>query len=174
MLVDLETGTGRAWREGEPVTEPDELANMIRAARNKWINDAYWLLMPYKLKDTGVTLRYVGDGVTEAGGHGDVLELTFRDVGNTPQNKYYVWVGADSGLVEQWAFFGNAADDEPSFVSPWTGWQQYGRIVLSGDRGELYGRPFEIVDIAVFDELPESYLLDPAPIDWDELLSGRR
>jgi hypothetical protein len=54
-------------------------------------------------------------------------------------------------------------------VSPWTGWQQYGRIVLSGDRGEL-----KIVDIAVFDELPESYLLDPAPIDWDELLSGRR
>jgi len=174
MLVDLDTSTGRAWRDGEAVTEPDELGSMIRAARNEWINDSYWLLMPYKLKDTGVTLRYVGDGVTEAGGRGDVLELTFRDVGNTPQNKYYVWIGADSGLVEQWAFFGNAADDEPAFVNPWTGWTRFGRILLSGDRGELRGRPFEIVDIAVFDELPESYFQDPAPIDWDELLSGRR
>jgi len=174
MLVDLDTGTGRAWREGVPVTAPEELGSMIRTARNEWINDAYWLLMPYKLKDAGVTLRYVGEGVTEAGGRGDVLELTFRDVGNTPQNKYYVWVGADSGLVEQWAFFGNAADEEPSFVNPWTGWKRFGRIMLSGDRGELYGRPFELVDIAVFDELPESYLDDPAPIDWDELLRGRR
>ncbi len=174
MLVDLDTGTGQAWGDGEPVTEPDELVNMIRAARNEWINDAYWLLMPYKLKDTGVTLRYVGAGITEAGGGGDVLELTFRDVGNTPDNKYYVWVGADSGLVEQWAFFGNAADEEPSFVTPWRGWKRFGRIMLSGDRGELGGRPFELVDIAVFDELPERYLTDPAPIDWEKLLPGSR
>ncbi len=174
MLVDLDTATGRAWREGELVIEPGELGSMMRAARSEWINDAYWLVMPYKLKDAGVTLRYVGEGVTQAGTAAEVLQLTFRDAGNTPDNKYYVWVGDDSGLVEQWAFFGNAADEEPSFVTPWTGWKRYGRIMLSGDRGELRGRPFELVDIAVFDELPESFMTDPAPIDWEKLLRGRR
>jgi hypothetical protein len=174
MLVDLNTGVGRAWGDGEPVTESDGLDGMIRAARSEWINDAYWLVMPYKLRDNGVTLRYVGKGITEDGADAEVLQLTFRDVGDTPQNKYHVWVGADSGLVEQWSFYGKAADEQPEFVSPWRGWKRYGRIMLCGDRGVMGDRPFELVDIAVFDELPESYLTDPAPIDWEKLIPGTR
>ena len=26
-----------------------------------WVNDTYWLLMPYKMKDPGVTLAYDGE-----------------------------------------------------------------------------------------------------------------
>ncbi|MHC4142850.1 MAG: hypothetical protein ACYSUF_13645, partial [Planctomycetota bacterium] len=104
-IIDLNTGTGRAWREGEEVTAPGELAAMIASGVSEWINDSYWLVMPYKLKDTGVTLRSLGRGETQDGRAADVLELTFTDVGDSPQNKYHIWVGTDSGLVEQWAYF---------------------------------------------------------------------
>lgn len=46
--------------------------------------------MPYKLKDSGVTLKYKGEGQTEEGEPAQVLVLTFKDVGVTPQNKYEV------------------------------------------------------------------------------------
>jgi hypothetical protein len=92
----------------------------------------------------------------------DALQaLTFTDVGDSPQNKYHIWVGTDSGLVEQWAYFADAADAEPGFVCPWRDWKRYGRIMLSGDRGELNGRPARLTGIAVFDELPESVFTSP-------------
>ena len=171
IQLDLDTGGGRAWREGEPVLEPEELGNMLKAARSTWINDAYWLVMPYKLKDPGVTLRDLGEGLTADGRAADVVELTFAGVGDTPQNKYHVWVLKDSGLVEQWAFFSTAGDTEPAFVSPWSDWKRLGRIMLSGDRGEVQGRRLELTEIGVFDELPEAFLTSPQPIDWEALLA---
>jgi pyrroloquinoline quinone biosynthesis protein B len=171
IQLDLDTGDGRAWREGEAVLDPGELSNMLKAARSSWINDAYWLVMPYKLKDPGVTLRDLGEGGTTDGRAADVLELTFAGVGDTPQNKYHVWVTRDSGLVEQWAFFSTAADTEPAFVCPWSGWTRLGRIMLSGDRGEVQGRRFELTDIGVFDELPDALFTSPQPIDWEALLA---
>jgi pyrroloquinoline quinone biosynthesis protein B len=167
-IIDLNTGTGRAWREGEEITAPNELDAVIKAGVGEWINDSYWLAMPYKLKDSGVTLRSFGRREMADGRAADVLELTFSDVGHSPQNKYHVWVGTDSGLVEQWSYFADAADAEPVFVCPWRDWKQYGRIMLSGDRGELNGRTARLTGIAVFDELPESVFTSPDPVDWAE------
>ena len=171
IMLDLDTGQGSAWREGEPVKDQDGLHNMLKAAWSSWINDAYWLVMPYKLKDPGVTLRDLGKGRTAEGRAADVLELTFTDVGGTPQNKYHVWVPRDTGLVEQWAFFSTAADTEPAFVCPWSDWSRLGRIMLSGDRGEVQGRRFELTEIGVFDELPDSLFASPQPVVWEALLA---
>ncbi|MHC4652562.1 MAG: MBL fold metallo-hydrolase [Planctomycetota bacterium] len=169
-IIDLNTGTGRTWREGEEITAGKELDAMIKAGVREWINDSYWLVMPYKLKDAGVTLRSLGRGEMQDGRAADVLELTFSDVGHSPQNKYHIWVADDSGLVQQWAYFADAADAEPAFVCPWRDWKRYGRIMLSGDRGELNGRPARLNGIAVLDELPESVFTSPDPVDWAGLL----
>jgi hypothetical protein len=150
VLTNLRTGEGGAWIGGEPVTGADRLAELLDSAEAWWINDSYWLLMPYKLKDTGVTLRYVGEGATADGSAAEIVELTFREVGRTPQNKYRVYVGRDSGLVEQWDFFADATDAEPRFSTPWRDWHRHGHILLSGDRGVLRGRPASLTDIAVF------------------------
>jgi pyrroloquinoline quinone biosynthesis protein B len=170
MVIDLHAATGRAWRGGNEITDPEALAAMIDDGIGAWINDSYWLVMPYKLKDTGVTLRHLGRDDTQAGRPADVLELTFTDVGRTPQNKYHVWVGVESGLVEQWAYYADAGDAEPRFVGPWRDWKRCGRILLSGDRGELGGRPARLTGIAVFDELPESLFAGPDPVDWAGLV----
>ena len=170
MLIDLDTGEGRAWKDGVEVTG-DELAPMLEAGVGAWINDSYWLVMPYKLKDAGVTLRNLGPSTTVDGVPAVILSLTFTGVGQTPQNKYHVWVAKHSGLIEQWAFFREAKDTEPAFTGPWAGWQRHGGIMLSGDRGVMGGEPRQLTGIAVLDTVPESAFTTPDPIDWDALVS---
>ena len=159
-LMNVNTRQGRVWRAGEEIAEPDSLKKYLNKGYSAWINDSYWLVMPYKLKDTGVTLTYAGEGKTENGRDAYVLTLTFEDVGVTPQNKYDVFVDRGRMLVEQWAFYRNASDERPRFVGPWTGWKPHGRILLSAGRGTRAHS-----DVAVFDELPRSVFESPRPVD---------
>ena len=164
ILMNLLTKQGRAWLSGKEVLAPEDLSAMLDRGEAVWINDSYWMFMPYKLKDSGVTLRYVGKEALDDGRHADVLELTFRDVGRTPENKYHVYVSRDRRLVEQWAFFDKSTDPEPRFMNLWGNWQRYGSILLSDSRGDS-GHS----DIAVYDSLPESAYTDSSPVDWAAL-----
>ncbi|MCH8822241.1 MAG: hypothetical protein IH984_01920 [Planctomycetes bacterium] len=167
VLMNINTVKGRAWRAGNEITESKALAEMLKQGKSKWINDGYWLFMPYKLKDTGVTLKMAERDKSNSDSTTAVVELTFENVGNTPQNKYHVYIGLKNHLVKKWEYFANADDDEPRFAIPWNNWKRYGRIMLSGDRGERNGKSREISEIAVFDELPESIFTSPEPVNWD-------
>ena len=159
VVTSVQAPEGRAWIGGRPVTDPEKLADLLRRGHAAWINDSYWLVMPYKLTDPGVTLRYVGTATMTDGRDAEVLELTFRDVGLTPQNKYRVYVAADSGLVEQWDFYGTADQPEPNFSTPWHDWKRYGEILLSGNRGERH-----LTDIEVLNDVPEETFESPEPV----------
>lgn len=140
------------YQDGEPFTEPDSVLKYTEQARRIWINDTYWLVMPFKLKDSGVTLTYLGEEQIGKDGAVDChkLELTFEAVGVTPQNKYHVWVAKSENLVRQWAYFAEASEAEPRITTPWLAYQPYGDILLSGDRGQR-----KLSDIAVPKQLPE-------------------
>ena len=165
LLMNINTLKGSAWRNDGEVADADALKEMLKSGKGAWINDGYWLMMPYKLKDPGVTLNYLGERMMEDGRPAEVVQLTFTDVGNTPHNKYHVYIAKDTTLVEQWDYFSKADDSEPRFKIPWRDWKRHGRIMLSGDRGERRGRALKLTDIAVFDELPESIFTNPGPID---------
>ena len=167
VLMNLGSRQGRAWVKGEEVTDPEALAGLLDRGEAAWINDSYWLVMPYKLRDPGVTLKHVGAGTMVDGRAAEVLELTFAGVGRTPENKYRVYVAADSGLVEQWDFYAQAADEEPRFQVPWHDWRPHGGILLSADRGE---RRHD--GVAVLDEVPAGALSSPDPVDWDALVAA--
>ena len=160
VLMNINTRKGRAWQGGVEIADADTLAARLQHGYEAWINDSYWMFVPFKLKDSGVTLKYGGEGQTEDGRVADVLVLTFKEVGVTPQNKYEVWVDEETRLVTQWSFYASVADSEPRFVRPWENWKQYGRIWLSDGRGK--GKHTEI---AVLDELPRSVFTDPGPVD---------
>lgn len=147
--VNIFSGKGDVYKEGEVMTEPDSLTKYLARAKSIWINDSYWIVMPFKLKDSGVTLTYMGEDTTQTGKGAHVLEMRFKDVGDTPQNKYRVWVDKASNLVSQWSYYPNAEDEEPRFVTPWADYQQYGKILLSSSRGER-----GMGGISVYDEPP--------------------
>ncbi|MEQ9402203.1 MAG: hypothetical protein RIM99_01350 [Cyclobacteriaceae bacterium] len=150
ILININSREGRVQLNGEEIIQPDSLSKYLDLGNRYWINDSYWLVMPYKLKDSGVTLTYVGEVATEEGVNSDVVRLTFEDVGVTPDNVYDVWVDFDSKLVTQWAYYPKITDEKPQFITPWTDYKQYGEIMLSGKRGE-----YELSNINVLEEVPD-------------------
>ena len=154
VLMNIHSMQGKAMR-GDTLIDANHQRNQTIMQKGKahWINDAYWLVMPFKLKDSGVSLKYVGEKNTEAGAIADVLSLTFKNVGVTPDNKYLVYVDKNTRLVTQWDFYTNASDEAPRFQIPWEGYQQFGDIKLSGGRGK-----YALTDIEVLEALPEGTL----------------
>ena len=162
VLANIHSHEGRAWQAGQLIEHVDTLAVKLDAAFRAWINDSYWLVMPYKLKDSGVTLKDKGAGVTAAGEPAEILELTFTAVGVTPNNKYDVYVDSKEHLVRQWAFYANAEDPEPRFVSPWSNWKQYGKVWLADDHGSR-----KHTDVRVLEQVPAAVFDDPAPLSGE-------
>lgn len=155
-LMNIHDNKGKAFVNGEEITEADSLAKMMDKGKAAWINDAYWLVMPFKLKDSGVSLTYAGEGETEAGKSADILELVFKEVGVTPQNKYQVWVEKEPRLITQWAFYATREDSAARFTTPWVNYEQHGDILLSGDRGER-----KLTEIKVEEEMDEKLFTQP-------------
>jgi hypothetical protein len=125
-----------------------------------WINDSYWLLMPYKMKDPGVTLKYIGEDTTLKGVKADVVRLTYKDVGVTPNNAFNVWVNKQTSMVDQWSYYKEANQPQPNFVLSWEDYKTYGKIKLSSSRGDR-----KISDVHVFKKLPESVFTSFEPVD---------
>ncbi len=136
VIVNVLTGKGKVLLHGVEQTHPDTLAKYLQMGKEVWINDSYWLVMPFKLRDPGVTLRYQGEHPTDEGQKADLLQMTFSKVGVTPENKYQVWVDKKTHLITQWAYFEKYMDEKPKFQQSWTDYQRYGQILLSSGRGK--------------------------------------
>lgn len=150
VVMNLNTMKGKVKMNGAELTHPDSLTKYLQKGKEIWINDSYWLVMPFKLKDSGVTLKHLGEEKAEDGKIADVLELSFKGVGVTPNNKYHVFVDRESKLVSKWSFYPKATDKEPRFSTPWDGYKTYGKIKLSGGRGT-----YQLTDIKVLEKVEE-------------------
>ncbi|MBD2703063.1 hypothetical protein IC229_20620 [Spirosoma sp. BT702] len=155
ILLNINNDMGRVYRNGEELTQPDSVAKYVKQSKKHWLNDSHWLFMPFKLKDTGVTLCYVGDEPTQSGKPADVLLVTYKGSTNVASAQYKVWVDKKSHLVSQWAHFQDGNDKEPTFTLPWEGYEQHGTILLATERGER-----DLSDIMVFTGLPGEVFSD--------------
>ncbi|MEO6040011.1 MAG: hypothetical protein ABIQ93_16480, partial [Saprospiraceae bacterium] len=123
------------------------LAKYLQMGKEVWINDSYWLVMPFKLRDPGVSLRYLGASKTDGGQAAELLQMTFSKVGVTPDNKYHVWVDKKTHLVTQWAYFEKYTDAKPDFQQAWTDYKPYGQILLSSGRGKENGSTLNPIQV---------------------------
>ncbi|ARS36788.1 hypothetical protein [Pontibacter actiniarum] len=163
-IVDTQTKQGKVYLAGQELPDSEEKQKLLKHAYALWINNSYWLVMPFKLQDPGVSLTYLGEGETMDGDRADVLQMTFADVGLTPQNKYHVWVDKDKGLVTQWAFFRKFDDAEPTFTRRWSNYRDYGKIKLASDRSNPQS-DFELFHIAAPTNVPDSVFNSPSPVE---------
>ena len=160
-LLNINSMEGSVYKKGEPITEEEELKNMLERGKSIWINDSYWLVMPFKLKDTGLAIKYLRSDTTMTGAEADVIQLTFADVGRTPDNKYEVWIDKSDKLIKQWAYFRQASQDTATNVWPFDNYQKHGEILLSADRSDDRGPR----DVQVFSEIDSTFFTDPKPMD---------
>lgn len=153
---DADNLTGKVSIGGEEITQPDSLDKYLTRAHSIFINDSYWLVQPFKLKDSGVTLDHLGrrkDPITKA--DAEALEMRFDGVGDTPDNRYVIYVDPKSYRFLTWEFYRDASDEEPAMTTPYRGYARYGDVYLSSDRGERKLSDIEApatVEEAVFEE----------------------
>lgn len=154
-------GGGKVFVNGEPM-EGEARREWLQNAYAYWINDTYWLVMPYKLQDPGVHLA--SEGTEEIDGQTyDVMRLSFDQVGLTPGDRYWAYVNRDTGLMDRWAFhLQNMTEEEPRSAWDWVGWTRHGDIQLSPTRKQVGGdRELSLAPIAVRDSVPDSVFEEP-------------
>lgn len=131
VTMNVNTKEGQATLGGAPLSGA-ELKSALDTAYAWWVNDMYWLLMPYKMRDPGVVLTLVGRE-TKGGDSWDKVLLTFENVGLTPKDRYWVFVNAKTGLVDRWEFVLKGEKTAP-VPFEWKGWKPYGKIQLADNR----------------------------------------
>jgi len=164
-IVNIHGDSGQVKKKGEIINNPDSLNKYIARGKEIWINDSYWLVMPFKLKDSGVTLTWSREDTTMSGIRSDVIQLKFKDVGVTPDNRYEVWIDKESHLVRQWAYYRHDTLKVPGFVRPWDEWEEKGNLLLSGNRGDR-----SLTDIKVLESVPDHTFssFDPVILETNE------
>jgi hypothetical protein len=119
----LMDSSGRAWVAGQPI-EGDSLKKLIRGAYATWVNDSYWFLMPYKLRDPGAILKYDGEVEDSTGRVFDRLALSFQGVGLTPGDRYWIYVNRANHRIERWEYLLQGTEPPP-VAWTWEGWEQH-------------------------------------------------
>lgn len=161
VIFNLDTKKGTVFKNGQMLEGEDKL-QWLALAYARHINDAYWLLMPYKLNDPGVTLKY--DGKQEVSGIPyEVVSLSFgANVGLTPQNMYRVFVDEATRLVHRWEYFEReGATPAPAW---WENWRAYGGIKLAEERVfENSDRKIRFTNIIASREVDEKLFEISAP-----------
>lgn len=120
--VDLRTKEGQAWTDNKKL-EGAELRTALDWAISRWINDTYWLIMPLKTLDAGVTLKHEG----QKEGH-EILHLSFEKVGETPGDQYRAYINPQTGLMDRWQY---TLQDGTRGDWNWVEWQNFGSVKLS-------------------------------------------
>jgi hypothetical protein len=153
VVMNVNTKEGRAWKNGEPVTDP---AEQLKFGYGRFINDTYWLLMGFKSFDPGVTRTYDGEKTNACGAVHDVVRFSFQNVGLTPGDMYWMYVNRRTGLVDEWhmKLEGSKPEDEPSVVS-FQDYRRFGGLLIS-TRREIVGKKQFILldDITVSKDVP--------------------
>lgn len=125
VIDNIETGKGKAWVNGNPI-EGDSLAKLVKFGKATWVNDSYWFLMPYKMLDPGVTVKYAGEE-TDGDIVYDKIALSFHDVGLTPGDQYWVYVNRANHRVEKWDKLLQGTQPPPT-TNTWEGWKEIGGL----------------------------------------------
>ena len=151
IITSLNSEETKLFMNGSEITDADSLIKYSTRGKRIWANDSYWLLMPFKLLDEGVNLKYVKDTLLNTV-KTSILEMTFENVGFTPENKYWIYVDMNSYLITQWDFYNTYTDITPEFSNTWGDYKKYDKLLISGDRG-VEGK---LENIYVVDEMPSA------------------
>jgi hypothetical protein len=122
--------------------EPPYLDQMY----GRFINDIYWLLMPAKLLDPGVVLKYEGEEAGPDGDTWDILHVTFLEgTGLTSKDRYWAYINRRTHLMDRWRYLlqGDPEDADPTLAT-WEEWNPHGPLVLA-TRREFPDRPYRLL-----------------------------
>ena len=133
-ILSLVDPGGQVFRGGRQVEEP--LASRLRAeVYDAWRSDAYWLLMPYRLKDPGICMEYGGE-VVVGGDLYDRLYLTFPDDDPAgPGGRYRADFNRETHLLAVWS--GAEPEERPAHATTvwrWGDWRWRDGLLFASEK----------------------------------------
>ena len=132
-IFRLSDQKGMAFLDGIGVSDPTHVADMCKFGYERWVNDTYWVMMPFKLRDPGVRIRYDRPEKTPSASY-DVIQLSFvKGTGLTSDDHYWLFVNRATHLVDKWEMVLTGQKPPPSSAS-WEAWTNVGPVKLSLQR----------------------------------------
>ncbi len=130
VYFNVKTREGQVFVNGRSV-EGEPRAALLENAYERYANDTFWLIAPWKVFDPGVHRAYDGEKPCPDGGTCDVLKLTFdENVGPAPRDAYWLWIAREGRRVIQWQYLVGGAAEAPT-TAAWADWQKFDGILLS-------------------------------------------
>jgi hypothetical protein len=155
VLMNMATKQGTAYADGKKL-EGVGAAKAIENAYKAYINDYYWLAMPWKWMDMGVNLKYAGKK-PHGGESCDVVELTFGKVGLTPGDRYQAFVSPKSHLMTHWEY-----TLESGNKGSWD-WEygDYGGVKLASNHTSPPDKFINMGDVRILKDVDSAFFTDP-------------
>jgi hypothetical protein len=123
----------------------------VKQAYGWFINDMYWLAMPWKWMDAGVHLKYLG----QKQGF-DIVQLTFGHVGLTPGDRYEAYVSPKSHLMEHWEYTlqnGNKGSWDWEYTTT-------AGVKLAKNHTSKDGKSINMGDVRIMNSVDDAYFTD--------------
>ena len=162
IRLNLKDNTSLIWHDGAALTQSDSVKKYFEYGKKIFTNDAWWLLMPFKLKEKGITLKFAGKKTNAIGAQSDALTVIFGNTENDMNGKYLIYTNPITHIITQWDFFKNLSDTLPIMTIPNSEYRGYGHLLLSANRG--IGR--SLAPIAIYSSMPDSVFTSFYPVNW--------
>lgn len=155
ILFNTATQQGSLYENGQRI-EGQAGARAVSGGYRAFINDSYWLAMPWKWLDQGVNLKYVGRKKLGTQTY-DVVQLTFDGVGLTPGDRYDAYVSPQSHIMEHWDYVLQSGEK-----GSWD-WQYVTThgMMLAGNHSNGKGASASMGDVRVMDAVDDAFFMDP-------------
>jgi len=148
---------GLAYLDGK-VQAGEAARKLLEDAYGSYINDSWWLSMPWKWFATGVNLKYLG---TQKRGKesDDEVQLTFDHVGLTPGDLYHAFVSRDTHLMTHWDYI---LQSHEKGAWDWQYGTYHGVKLASNHTSADHKDSINMGDVRVLDAVDDSFFTDPA------------
>lgn len=156
VLLNVNDQQGDAYIDGVKI-DGEAKAEAIRGAHSAFINDMYWLAMPWKWLDPGVTLRYLGPS-DHGGKVCDVVELSFKNVGLTPGDRYRAYVSPETHLMTRWEYTLQGGNEG---VWSWE-YKTHNGVMLASNHTNAEGASINMGTVGVYAQVDDEFFTNPA------------
>jgi hypothetical protein len=164
ILMSVVKPEGKVFIDGKRMTDPIATRELLEQSFMIWRFATDFLVLPFRLKDPGVTLRYGGTGLTMAHDTADILEMHYQGTGPTGNGRNQLWISRKDHLVTQWAFYTDSVSTTPAFVRDWLDYHPYNGLLFATQRNSDHDT-LTVSHIAVLDTLPRELFFSARPVD---------
>ncbi len=158
VTMNVFTKKGHGTIDGQPVTDNTQFQTLYSFGFRQFMADTNWLLLPFKLFETGVHRTYDGQRTDSCGHTWDLLKLTFDQQPGLPAgDEYWLWVNRDTGVIEEWDIRQAGAPKEQLPIEVMLrSYQRVGGLLISTRREiPTKGQTLRFDDLQILPEAPK-------------------